>query len=1824
MNHGFARKQLAAAIVSLGLIGPVVADSTLPTGGEVSAGSASIGTAGAAMTINQASQRAVIRWNSFSIGSDASVTFNQPNSSAIALNRVLGNDLSRIDGQLNANGQVFITNPNGVLFGAGSQVNVGGLVASTLEMDEAAFMGGNFVLQGSSTASVSNEGNLNGQSIALVGARVINNGSVNADSAVLAAGERVTLQFDGDGLVSASVDAKQLNAFIENGGIVSVGEGRLLMTAGTASELTSTVINNTGILQANSLTSQGGDIVLGGDYLVNTGTIEANGQVGGSIALNADRTLMAGDIAAEGAQQGGRITTSTRSHWETQSSTQSVNGQTAGSIQLTAQLDLFSSGAYTADGDTGGSIDITAQNIQLRGANISAIGSGDGGHIRIGGGYQGKDTDIQNATTNIIANTIIDASSADNGNGGTVIVWSDQQTDFYGTAKATGGANSGDGGFIEVSGKELLNFGGTGDASAVNGEAGTLLLDPKDIVIDSSAGSFAINTFELSGIYNLDISEQFVLDNGNIVNVYSGSDSSRGWVQLFSPTGTLISMLTGSNSYDRVGSGGLTKLANGNYVVVSPLWSDGLGASGAATWMDADVGIQGIVSSTNSLVGANSGDFTGAQVVALSNGHYVVAAPNWDSGQVQDVGAVIWGDGNAGVTGSVLSASFIMGTTTRDQVGLSVAALSNGHYVIGSPYWDNGGMSDVGAITWADGFSSTSAVISAGNSLIGGINQDFVGEVVVALSNGNYVVGSPHWNNGGLVDVGAVTWLDGSSAITGVVTSANSLIGSIANDHVGAEVFALSDGNYVVGSADWDNGAAVDVGAVTWGNGALGSTGVVSTANSLYGRNAGDFTGMRIQPFVDGSYLVITPELSYMAANDGAITHCSGSVACVGSPDDTFSLIGQAGWRLGVDGVYELGNGNYVIDSGSVISWVDGGTGFVGYASQTAVSPGSVIVLSDGNYIINDSRWANGRGAVTWMDGVSGAGISSANQLVGDFATTTAYVTYWWHAGGPTNPMRIGGLRYEVPGSGYGQQVFALEDGQYLVYRPAHDLIHTAMNAVPNSCGYLGLTCRGGYATITGRGAMSLGHYESGVGLVENVVYTGPAADAALRLDPVRGGTVFGAGYAVVVWDPWRTSEVVLDEWYESNLSAKIEVLSGQLLRSRNLVFDPYWMIEYTSASYVTGLLASGTDVVLQATNDISIYSDIIVDNPSGNGGSLTLQAGRNIVFTADVVTDNGNLTAIAGVPVVDPSDREPGVPVIHLGSGVTLDVGEGVLTLAAINGGYFNNYSGATAITTSGAGYWQVYSNSPDTNVFGGLDSGNQAIWNTAYGDPVSATGNRYIFEQQPTLIFASVDAQRYQYEAIDLQPYYTVSGFVDASLYGNVFVQDDATNTFTGAPLLSSAGETGTTLGDYAIAIAQGSLSPTTGYAFSSFNSTGVLSVLAQPGLPTIGNVLGDPVGFSMLGNTLQITGSGPGSLLEWDTFNIDAGYAVEYILPDGSAVVVNRVGGSGPSVINGDVLANGEVYILNPNGVAFGAGSDTHVGKLVASTFDVSDADFLAGNMNLVGSSTAPISNDGQITAGQVTFATAGAVNLGAGSSMTGTDAGDAIVLAGSAFNNQAGPAALNAASGRWLVFSQDPAGNTFGGLSSGSQAIWGAVYGDAVTAGGNRYVFERPNTLTFTSMDAERHEGEMIDLQSYYTVSGFVDAAAYGNVFVQDDASNSFAGAPLLSSAGEAADAALGSYTVDIAQGSLLATNGYRFAFDSSGMLSVVALPVEPALGDGRFMQVLDNALAAAIEQPAAGDELYRPEPSEECELLVSSGSVLLSAHGNECVSMSAGY
>ncbi len=443
-----------------------------------------------------------------------------------------------------------------------------------------------------------------------------------------------------------------------------------------------------------------------------------------------------------------------------------------------------------------------------------------------------------------------------------------------------------------------------------------------------------------------------VLPNGNIVvadPLYdAGATADVGAVYLYDgATGVLISMLTGSTAGDQVGWNGLTAdvkvLSNGNYVIRSRYWDNGTAAdAGAVTWGNATTGISGVVSAANSLVGSTAGDYVGTgSVAALSNGNYVVSSDWWNNGAATSAGAVTWGNGTTGVKGAVSAANSLVGSWSNDVVG-GVILLNNGNYVVRSPFWHN----HTGAVTWGNAATGIVGQVSVTNSLVGSKDNDEIGWIVTALSNGNYVVGSESWDNGGVADAGAATWGNGTTGIVGQVSAANSLVGSVADDRVGELVWALSNGNYVVSTEWWNNGAATNAGAVTWGNGTIGVKGAVSAANSLVGSTADDGVGSLggVVLLSNGNYVVGSYRWDNGGVADaGAATWGNGTTGIVGSVSAANSLVGSTAGDWVGQYVMVLTNGNYVVrsdwwDNGGIVNagaatWGNGTTGTSGVVS---------------------------------------------------------------------------------------------------------------------------------------------------------------------------------------------------------------------------------------------------------------------------------------------------------------------------------------------------------------------------------------------------------------------------------------------------------------------------------------------------------------------------------------------------------------------------------------------------------------------------------------------------------------------------------------------------------------------------------------------------------------------------------------------------------------------------------------------------------------------------------------------------------------------------
>lgn len=373
------------ALVSLALagvlgFGGVVQAQTpalLPSGGQIVGGSGAISQSGSTLTITQSSQRLAADWQSFSIGAGHTVNFVQPNTSAVALNRVLGTDVSVIQGALNANGQVFLVNPNGILFTPSAQVDVGGLVASTLQISTADFMAGQHRFSGNSTASVHNQGQIQaapGGHIALIAARIVNDGSLSAPGGqvLLGAGSQVTLDLGGP--VKLQVSQGALQAQIDNAGAIRADGGLIYLSARAVDTLTRSVINHSGLIEASSLSSAGGRITLEADAI----TLGATSQTQATGASGGGQALIGGDWQGSGPLRQATTVTMESGALIDVSATQQGNGGTAvlwsdihnPDSQTRAHGTILAKGG--AQGGDGGRIETSGHWLDVRGLRASA------------------------------------------------------------------------------------------------------------------------------------------------------------------------------------------------------------------------------------------------------------------------------------------------------------------------------------------------------------------------------------------------------------------------------------------------------------------------------------------------------------------------------------------------------------------------------------------------------------------------------------------------------------------------------------------------------------------------------------------------------------------------------------------------------------------------------------------------------------------------------------------------------------------------------------------------------------------------------------------------------------------------------------------------------------------------------------------------------------------------------------------------------------------------------------------------------------------------------------------------------------------------------------------------------------------------------------------------------------------------------------------------------------------------------------------------------------------------------------------------------------
>jgi filamentous hemagglutinin family protein len=469
-----------------------------PSGGVVTSGGANIAQSGTTTTINQTTNKASINWNSFNVAQNESVVFNQPSTSAITLNRVVGNERSVIDGAINANGQVWILNTNGVLFGKNASINTSGLLATTAKLSDSDFNSGNYIFSNMSQNSVINRGSIeiaNSGSVILASKEVANEGKIKAikGKVHLIGANEYSINLNGNSLINLTINKGTLDAMVQNSGTIVADGGEIYLSTNAVNDLLKGVVNNSGVIEANSMDNLLGKVELfahGGEVQV-SGTIEANGGFvetsGKDFAIDKNTKVSAKtwlidptDIVVDDASayvaslnsgtdvtiqtsdsgtEDGDITIKTDIDWDT---TATLTLDADGDIHIYSTID-----AIDSDGTNHGSVVLTYGGDYDFGLNYNGVSTGFAGKIRLGSSSSFTDngvaytvittlgsagsttgTDLQgiygDLTKNYVLGTDIDASATSTWNAGSGFlplsngITADPKIDFTGNFNGLG------------------------------------------------------------------------------------------------------------------------------------------------------------------------------------------------------------------------------------------------------------------------------------------------------------------------------------------------------------------------------------------------------------------------------------------------------------------------------------------------------------------------------------------------------------------------------------------------------------------------------------------------------------------------------------------------------------------------------------------------------------------------------------------------------------------------------------------------------------------------------------------------------------------------------------------------------------------------------------------------------------------------------------------------------------------------------------------------------------------------------------------------------------------------------------------------------------------------------------------------------------------------------------------------------------------------------------------------------------------------------------------------------------------------------------------
>jgi len=940
----------------------------------------------------QSSSALSLTWESFNIAAQETVNFQQPSSSAIAINRIFDTNGTVILGRLNANGQVYLINPNGFLFGQSAQVNVAGLVASTLDLDDASLAGGNHRFSGESVDGVVNLGTISaaeGGYVALVGNHVSNQGVISArlGTVALGAGSTATLSFSGSDLVRMQVDESVLSAVAESGGLIQADGGMVLMTAGARDSLLASVVNNTGVIQARTVENRGGVITLLAG--METGVV----QLGGAL-----------DASAPDGGDGGFIETS------------AAHVEIADDLQVTTTAASGRFGVWLIDPQdytVGAGGDITGAQLSGLLANTSMIlESGAGGAAGVG------NLNVTDAVT-WSANTSLMLTAANDVNINADIT---ATGDFAGLTINPNTSN----GLDLASGSGAFNLNHA--AITLSGANPSLSIGGNSYVVINSLGlagdaSLAPGTPSLQGMTSSSMNGYYALgsniDASDTLNWNSGAG--------FTPIGSLALPFTGT--FD-----GLGHTITGLHIN-RPVADVGLFSSAGPTSLIQNVGLIGGhvtgASSAGGLVGSNygavhhtynTGSVSGATslggLMGSNTGAFAIVTNSYATGNVTGTSSLggLMGS-NTGTVSIVFATGNVTGTSSiGGLMGSNTGAVS---YAYATGNID--GTSSVGGLMGSNTGIVTQTYATGlvdGDSTVGPL----AGSSTTALADSYW--NSDSWGSAGLHAGNPLTtaqmhnsnsfpgwdfaniWISYDGVTNPLLRAFMTPLTVTANDAARVyDTLGFAGGNGVTYSAA-PNGTLQ--GVLTYGGTSQGATNVGTydiTPGGLYSQDQLGY----IITFVDGN-LAITPaslQVTGITANDRVYdttttATLSGAASITALSDDEV-VIGGSG--IGVFSDEDVANDIAVSVSGYTLSGADAGNYVivqpVGLSAD--ITPASLAVTgisaNDRTYDTTTNATLSGTANITALGsdqvavGGSGVGVFADEDVANDIAVAVSGYT---------------------------------------------------------------------------------------------------------------------------------------------------------------------------------------------------------------------------------------------------------------------------------------------------------------------------------------------------------------------------------------------------------------------------------------------------------------------------------------------------------------------------------------------------------------------------------------------------------------------------------------------------------------------------------------------------------------------------------------------------------------------------------------------------------------------------------------------------------------